>query len=116
LCQQNEQIIMPDFSRSNVIRGSLHSGVKRRLNMLRFGQFTDRLKQVSTAYGVKLICGSEAYTSKQCGKCGRINDKIKGAETFTCHDPECAAVADRDVHAARNIFLRFLDTTSSIAE
>ncbi len=77
--------------------------------MLRFGQFTERPKQVSTTYGVKLICGSEAYTSKQCGKCGSINDTLKGAEVFKCRDPMCTDVADRDVHAARNIFLRLFE-------
>ena len=87
------------------------SNVKKRLNMLRFVQFTTRLKQVCTAYSVNLICGSEAYTSKQCGQCGHLNDKLKGKEVFTCG--KCAATGDRDVHAARNIFLRFCDSYSS---
>ena len=78
-----------------------------RLNMLRFGQFATRLKQVCTAYDVRLICGSEAYTSKQCGRCGHLNDKLKGKELFICS--KCRASGDRDVHANQNIFLRFCD-------
>ena len=75
--------------------------------MLRFGQFSTRLEQVCTAYGVKLIHGSEAYTSKQCGQCGHLNDNLKGNEIFTCC--QCQVTGDRDVHAARNIFLRFCE-------
>ena len=111
LCQHHEQLIMPDFSRSNVVQGNLRSNVKKRLNMLRFGQFSTRLEQVCTAYGVRLIHGSEAYTSKQCGQCGHLNDNLKGNELFTCC--QCQATGDRDVHAARNIFLRFCDNYNS---
>ena len=38
-------------------------------------------------------------TSKQCGACGELNDKLGGSKTFNCQ--KCGAVADRDVHAAR---------------
>jgi transposase len=107
LCQRHEQLIMPDFSRSNIVQLKQNPGVKRRMNMLSFGKFTKRLEQVCTAYGVHLICGSEAYTSKQCGQCGYLNDQLGANEVFTCS--ECKATGDRDIHAARNIFLRFCD-------
>jgi putative transposase len=110
LCQRHEQLIMPDFSRSGVVQGKLRPNIKRRLTMLRFGKFTERLKQVSTAYHVRLFSGSEAYTSKQCGQCGHLNENLGGKEVFTCS--RCSATADRDVHAARNIFLRFCEKHS----
>ena len=50
--------------------------------------------------------GSEAYTCKQCGNCGVLNDKLGSSETFVC--PRCKFSADRDIHAARNILLRHL--------
>ena len=72
-----------------------------------FGQFAQRLIETATWYpGSKIVRGSEAYTSKQCGRCGHLNDKLGGSEVFCCE--ECSATADRDVHAARNILLRFL--------
>jgi transposase len=47
------------------------------------------------------MTGSEAYTSKQCGKCGFLNDKLGASEIFRCR--RCKVGADRV--AARNILL-----------
>lgn len=52
-----------------------------------------------------IIC-DEAYTSKTCGNCGFIHNKLGGSKEFKC--PKCGLRADRDIHAARNILLRFL--------
>ena len=76
--------------------------------MLAFGQFGRRLVETATMYKNRTILrGSEAYTSKQCGACGSINDRLGSSITFVC--PNCSSVADRDVHAARNILLRFME-------
>ena len=80
---------------------------KQRSMMLRHGMFASRLIQTASDYeGIRIIRCSEAYTSKQCGACGELNDKLGGSKTFNCQ--QCGAVADRDVHAARNILLRCL--------
>ena len=50
--------------------------------------------------------GSEAYTSKQCGLCGCLNDKLGASEIFNCEN--CGLTSDRDVHVARNILLKHL--------
>jgi transposase len=72
--------------------------------MLSFYKFKCRLVETAAFYpSVTIQTGSEAYTS---GKCGFINDKLGGSEVFTCE--KCHLVADRDVHAARNILLRHL--------
>jgi hypothetical protein len=63
--------------------------------------------------GSHIIRCSEAYTSKQCGACGELNDKLGGgSKTFNCQ--KCGTVADRDVHAARNILLRCLQICNYI--
>ena len=54
-----------------------------------------------------ILRGSEAYTSKECGACGSINERLGSSITFVF--PNCSSVADRDVHAARNILLRFME-------
>jgi transposase len=74
------------------------------------GQFGERLVQTATWYPEsRVLRGSEAYTSKQCGHCGTLNDKLGGSEVFACRSEGCGAQGDRDVHAARNILLRFLE-------
>jgi putative transposase len=47
---------------------------------------------------------NEAYTSKTCGKCGHIHQKLGGNKLFKC--PKCHFTIDRDVNGARNIYLR----------
>ena len=54
-----------------------------------------------------IIC-DEAYTSKTCGACGKINDKLGGSKVFKCPQLGCDHVADRDFDAARKILIRYL--------
>jgi hypothetical protein len=69
--------------------------------------FASRLIQTASDYeGSHIIRCSGASTAKQCGACGELNDKLGGSKTFNCQ--KCGAVADRDVHAVRNILLRCL--------
>lgn len=87
--------------------GNLHKRVKRRAQALSFGKFAQRLVETATWYpGSKIVRGSEAYTSKQCGQCGRLNDNLGGSKVFKCS--ACGLSAGRDIHAARNILLRFM--------
>ena len=99
LLRRNRTIIYPTTSAHQWVRGKgLHRSVKRRAQMLAFGQFGRRLVETSTMYKNRTILrGSEAYTSKQCGACGSINDRLGSSITFVC--PNCSSVADRDVHA-----------------
>ena len=72
-------------------------------NMLSFYKFKNRLVQTASFYNGTCI---RAYTSKQCGLCGRLNDKLGASELFICEN--CGLTSDRDVHAARNILLKYL--------
>ena len=107
LCQSFDEILFPNFNAHALVQGHLNKLVKRRLNMLSFYKFRERLKQTATFYpGVVIKSGSEDYTSKQCGKCGVLNESLGSSEVFKCS--ECGLKADRDLHAARNILLRHL--------
>ena len=103
----NRTIILPKTSSHRWRTGAKLAGVcKRRIQKLSFGLFASRLVQTSTMYsGSKIVRGSEAYTSKQCGQCGKLNDKLGSSICFNC--PTCGLQSDRDIHAARNILLRF---------
>ena len=52
-----------------------------------------------------ILC-KEHYTTKCCGNCGTLNEKIGGKKIFHCE--VCKLTMDRDIHAARNILLRGL--------
>jgi transposase len=105
ICRRYKNILYPYFNSRAIAGGKLHKSTKRRLNMLSFYKFKCRLVEVSQKYsGITIRRGSEAYTTKQCGFCGTINDKLKGKEIFKCY--KCSKTCDRDIHGARNIQLR----------
>ena len=108
LLRRYKTIILPTTSSHQWRRGKhLHKTTKRMIQFLALGSFAMRLKQTASFYpGRKILRCSEAYTSKQCGACGHINDKLGGSEVFRC--AKCGEKGDRDVHAARNIALRVL--------
>lgn len=54
----------------------------------------------------KVLIVDEQYTSKTCGICGNIHQYLGSNKIFNC--PKCKIEMDRDVNAARNIYLRFL--------
>ncbi len=106
LLQNYCKIIFPKFNAHDIAKYSkLGRKNKRRLDTVGFHKFRQRLLQTATLYRDSQVCtGSEAYTSKQCGF---IHDELGCSEIFTC--PSCKLVADRDMHAARNILLKFLE-------
>ena len=105
LLRRFRTIVLPDTSSHRWRTKALHAGTKQRSMMLRHGMFAERLVQTSSDYaGSRVLRCSEAYTSKQCGACGELNDSLGSSKVFSC--AACGATADRDVHAARNILLR----------
>jgi putative transposase len=75
-------------------------------------KFLEKLKFKCNEYQRNLIIVSEEYTSKTCGNCGKINDKLGGSKTFNCN--KCNVSIDRDINGARNILIKYLtglDTT-----
>ncbi len=85
LCQSFDTILYPYFNSQSCM-----------LRNVSFFKFLERLK-LFTHTGVTIKRGSEAYTSKQCGECGIINECLGANEVFKCKD--CGLEADRDMHA-----------------
>ena len=68
-------------------------------------KFQQRLITKAEELEVYVIIQNEAYTSKTCSWCGKIQ-KIEGSEVYNCKD--CRTVMDRDENGTRGIFLRAL--------
>ncbi len=68
--------------------------------------FQQKLIYKAKQRGRQVILCKEHYTSKCCGRCGSLNEKLGSKKIFECS--KCGLVADRDIHAARNILIRNL--------
>jgi putative transposase len=94
-------ILIPSFETSNMVT-KLHSKVARAMlgwSHYRFKQF---LKFKAQEYSCEIIEVNEAYTSKTCGKCGKVQN-IGSKKTLKC---SCGLEIDRDLNGARNVFLK----------
>lgn len=54
--------------------------------------------------GKAVVATTEEYTTKTCGRCGRLTSP-GASETFVCGHEDCGLRIDRDVNGARNIAL-----------
>ena len=110
LCENHTVILLPSFETSKMV-----CKTKRKINckaaraMLTWSHYRFKVRllhKVREFPWCKVIICDEAYTSKTCGKCGSIHDKLGSSKVFTC--PECNFTLDRDVNGARNILIRYL--------
>ncbi len=114
LTKLSKTIVIPVFASKEMSgkrRGrKINSKTVRNMSLLAHGSFRERLRTKAASRNCQVIITTEEYTSKTCGRCGSLNDKLFGSKTFKC--PKCALVIDRDAGAARNIMLRALRDSS----
>lgn len=110
LCENYKVVLLPAFQVSQMVtRGQRRINSKTARAMLTWShyRFRQRLLQKAELYPTcQVIVCDEAYTSKTCGSCGFLHNKLGGNKTFKC--PSCQVVRDRDDNGARNIWLRYL--------
>jgi putative transposase len=82
----------------------LHKRTKKLCVAFSHYLFVQRLISKAEEYGRIVKYVDESYTSKTCGNCGEINEKLGSNETFKC--PLCNFKIKRDFNGARNIYLK----------
>jgi putative transposase len=110
LCENYEIILLPTFATHNMVcraRRKIGRKTARAMMTWSFYKFRKCIENKARTTGSKVCIVSEAYTTKTCGRCGRMHDKIGGNKEFKC--PSCGVVMGRDENAPRNILLRNLD-------
>ncbi len=106
IVQQHDHILISRFQVSEMVKKMDRKinldTVKKMLHWSHF-EFRQRLKHKAKEWNSTVHEVGEHYTSKTCGKCGKIHWKLGGSKHFLC--PHCAFSIDRDFNGARNIFL-----------
>ena len=69
--------------------------------------FRQRMAQKCEEKSALYVEPTEEYTSMTCGNCGRLNRRLGCSEVFWCDHCELEE-AHRDLHAARNIYLKWM--------
>jgi putative transposase len=108
LTDEFDVVIIPPFEVSNMVNRKTRKITRKTVRkMLCWSHYNFRQRLISKAEekGIHVIIQNEAYTSKTCSCCGKIQ-KIGGSEVFNCQN--CRTVMDRDENGARGIFLRAL--------
>ena len=67
------------------------------------------LYRVRYWYGKHIYWSTEEHSSKTCSLCNSYRTDLGAAKVFTCPNPRCGLVEDRDVNAAINILRMNLD-------
>ena len=110
LCTNFRCILIPRFEASGMIskgRRCIRKKTVRAMCAWSHYRFRQRLLNKAREYPwCRVIVTEEPYTSKTCGQCGWIHQKLGGSKIFRCQ--KCTFVCDRDVNGARNILLRYL--------
>jgi putative transposase len=116
LCTNFDVILLPKFASSQMskrVARKINKETTRKMLTWSHYRFRQRLLSKAQKYGegvVQVVLCTEEYTSKTCGLCGEIHQKLGGNKTFQC--PRCNYCAPRDFCGARNILIKELCTNS----
>ncbi|KAI8106041.1 hypothetical protein M9435_000591 [Picochlorum sp. BPE23] len=114
LCSMYDNIVIPKFgskSMSKRVDRRLRTKSVRHMMCLGHSKFREILIQTAERMGKNVFVIGEEYTTKTCCRCGILHETLGGSKVFACK--LCCFRADRDIHAAFNIFLKFLKETSA---
>jgi len=109
LCENYRVVLIPKFEVSRMVKKSerkIGNKTVRPMYTWSHYKFRQRLLEKAKEHPwCRVIEVDEAFTSKTCDECGYIRENFKG-KTFEC--PSCGHKADRDIHAGKNILLRYI--------
>jgi putative transposase len=99
--------MIPKFETSQMIRRAtrkISSSTVRQMTSWSHYRFRERLLFKCRQTGCKVAIVDEAWTSKTCSACGKIDHSLAGRKLYACD--HCGMKMDRDINGAKNIFLK----------
>jgi len=117
LCENYRVVLIPKFDVSRMAKKAerkINNKTVRSMYTWSHFKFRQSLLEKAKEYPwCRVVEVDEAYTSKTCDECGKIRSSFTG-KTFVC--PSCGHKADRDIHAGKNILLRYLSREGLISQ
>jgi IS605 OrfB family transposase len=109
LCKNFDVILVGNLSTKAITSKDKNLPKKVKKSILALSHFAFRQRLISKAeeYDSTVEVVDESYTSKTCGGCGEINEKLGAKRSFSCDN--CPFKCDRDISAARNILIKYLN-------
>ncbi len=100
LIRENQTICVESLSVKAMVK---HPTLARAIHDVGWGEFLRQLAYKAEWYGRTLVAIDKWYpSSKRCSNCGHVLGSLSlDIRQWTC--PECGAVHDRDVNAAKNV-------------
>jgi transposase len=106
--KEYEGVLLPLFE-TQKMRRSIHSKkVQGSFSLFSHYKFRCRLKEKN----LKVYEVNEAYTSKTCSGCGKIDFELGSKKNYSCTD--CGLRLDRDINGARNILIKHLTPPANV--
>ena len=114
LTSEYSEILIGNLSTKDIVsnNNNLTSNVKNIALSLRLFEFKQKLKYKCNNSGVKYKCANEYLTSKMCSICGNIKYDLGSNKEYNC--TACNNTLDRDINGARMIYLKNVDSLSTI--
>jgi IS605 OrfB family transposase len=108
LCKNFDTILVGNMSTKGIVKkGSmLARQTKRMTYALSHFLFKERLISKASEFNCVVKVVDESYTSKTCGGCGEINENLGSSKQFICPRYMCLYRMNRDIHGARNIYIK----------
>ena len=104
-------VLLPHFESQKMIKKNATDFNSTLMYYNRHYQFAQKLTWKCMKVGIIVKRVNESYTSKTCGVCGTINNKLGNSKIFNCVDNNCINKnIERDYHAARNILIKNYDS------
>lgn len=105
-------IVLPKLRTKGILKkiGGIGKENNRNISFLSHCKFHDYLTWKATTKGKTVIDQNEAFTTKTCFECGKMND-IGGSKKYVCNF--CGNTCDRDIQSCFNILTRYMSSYSS---
>jgi IS605 OrfB family transposase len=106
LIEKNDVIFYGDIKSHDIVKKATYNKtLKKDTNSLKFFQLKTRLLYKAKMNGNKVFPVNEAFTTKTCSTCGKINNP-ENSKIYTC--TTCDKKVGRDEDAARCILMKGL--------